>query len=92
MEPGARDGDSPVRENGQPGWIHAPSTGGHVEPARNPARPRAKAKHLLTTDSAQVLRRKVEKNPGEGSEIVPETVSLQAVGAPCEMAKAYLTG
>ena len=26
---------------------------------------------------------KVEKNPGEGSEIVPETECLQAVGALC---------
>ena len=34
------------------------------------------------TDSAPVPRGKVEKNPGEGSEIEPETVCLQAVGVP----------
>ncbi len=33
------------------------------------------------TDSEQVLRRKGEKNPGEGSEIEHETVCLQAIGA-----------
>jgi hypothetical protein len=31
------------------------------------------------TDSEQVPRGKGEKHPGEGSEIEPETVSLQAV-------------
>ena len=33
------------------------------------------------TDSEQVLRRKGEKNPGEGSEIEHETVCLQAIEA-----------
>jgi len=34
-----------------------------------------------TTDSAPVPWGKGEKNPGEGSEIEPETVHLQAIGA-----------
>jgi len=49
----------------------------------NLARPRAKAKYSSMTDSAQVLRRKVEKNPYKGSEIGPETVSLQTVENLC---------
>jgi hypothetical protein len=33
------------------------------------------------TDSEPVPRGKGEKNPGEGSEIEPETICLQAIGA-----------
>jgi hypothetical protein len=47
----------------------------------NLSRPLDKAKYSLATDSEQVPRGKGEKHPGEGSEIVPETVRLQAVGA-----------
>ena len=43
--------------------------------------PSSKAKYSSATDSEQVPRGKGEKNPGEGSEIVPETVRLQAVEA-----------
>ena len=46
-------------------------------------RPRRKAKYIMTTDSELVPRGKGEKHPGEGSEIVPETVRLQAVEALC---------
>lgn len=42
--------------------------------------PPRKAKYSLVTDSEPVPRGKGEKNPCEGSEIVPETVCLQAVG------------
>jgi len=35
----------------------------------------------MATDSAEVPRGKGEKNPGEGSEIEPETMSPQQVGA-----------
>ncbi len=42
--------------------------------------PPRKAKYFLATDSGLVPWGKGEKNPGEGSEIVPETVDLQAVG------------
>ena len=44
--------------------------------------PSSKAKYSWLTDSEPVLWRKGEKNPGEGSEIEPETVYVQAVGAP----------
>ena len=43
--------------------------------------PSSKAKYSLLTDSEQVPWGKGEKNPGEGSEIEPETVCVQAVEA-----------
>ena len=43
--------------------------------------PSSKAKYYLPTDSELVPWGKGEKNPGEGSEIEPETVCVQAVGA-----------
>ena len=43
--------------------------------------PSSKAKYSWLTDSEPVLWRKGEKNPSEGSEIEPETVYVQAVGA-----------
>ena len=46
------------------------------------AAPSAKAKYSWETDSEPVLWRKGEKNPKKGSEIEPETIRLQAVGAP----------
>jgi hypothetical protein len=51
-----------------------------VKPGVNPGGPPPKAKYYWTTDSAIVARAKGEKNPGEGSEIVPETMHLHAVG------------
>ena len=42
------------------------------------------------TDSVPVQRWKGEKNPCEGSEIEPETVYVQAVGAVLETVTAYL--
>ena len=44
--------------------------------------PSSKAKYSMLTDSEPVPWGKGEKNPGEGSEIEPETVYVQAVGAP----------
>ncbi len=44
--------------------------------------PSSKAKYSLLTDSELVPWGKGEKNPGEGSEIDPETVCVQAVGVP----------
>ena len=55
------------------------STTGHVKPCGKLGGPSSKAKYLLMTDSELVPRGKGEKNPGEGSEIEPETVRLQAV-------------
>jgi len=57
------------------------STTRHVEPCGKLGGPSSKAKYHLMTDSELVPRGKGEKNPGEGSEIEPETICLQAVGA-----------
>ena len=57
------------------------STTGHVKPCGKLGGPSSKAKYHLMTDSELVPRGKGEKNPGEGSEIEPETVRLQAVRA-----------
>ena len=58
------------------------SSAAHVKRRVNPGGPPPKAKYSLATDSEPVPRGKGEKNPGEGSEIVPETVCLQGVRAP----------
>ena len=57
------------------------STTGHVKPCGKLGGPSSKAKYHLMTDSELVPRGKGEKNPGEGSEIEPETICLQAIGA-----------
>ena len=57
------------------------STTGHVKPCGKLGGPSSKAKYHLMTDSELVPRGKGEKNPGEGSEIEPETVCFQAVRA-----------
>ena len=44
--------------------------------------PSGKAKYSSETDSEPVPKGKGEKYPKQGSEIVPETVRLQAVGVP----------
>ena len=54
---------------------------GHEKSCLNLGGPLSKAKYYLLTDSEQVPRGKGEKNPDEGSEIEPETMRLQAVGA-----------
>lgn len=91
MERPATEGDSPVSERfcSREGY---PSTTGHVKSGGNLGRPFSKAKYYLSTDSERVPRGKGEKYPGEGSEIVPETVRLQAVEALCrkECVTAYL--
>ena len=58
------------------------STTGHVKPCGKLGGPSSKAKYHLMTNSELVPRGKGEKNPGEGSDIEPETVRLQAVRAP----------
>ena len=57
------------------------SRSGHEKPWLKIGGPSSKAKYSLPTDSEPVLWRKGEKNPGEGSEIEPETAYVQAVGA-----------
>ncbi len=71
-------GDSPVSENIL--WVKS-SRSEHVTFWLNMGGPSSKAKYSLSTDSEPVLWRKGEKNPGEGSEIEPETAYVQAVGA-----------
>ena len=45
--------------------------------------PSSNPKYYLQIDSEQVPWGKGEKYPSEGSEIVPETISLQSFGALC---------
>lgn len=53
-----------------------------MKPGLNLGRPLSKAKYSLVTDSEQVPRGKGEKQPGEGDEIVPETIRLQGDDVP----------
>jgi hypothetical protein len=73
------EGEIPVPDMMKTSWNQFLSTAGLEKPCRNPGRPRSKAKYDATTDSAEVPRGKGEKNPGEGSEIEPETISPQQV-------------
>ena len=79
MERPAIEGDSPVYER----WISGVtmSRTEHEKLCLNVGGPSSKAKYYLPTDSELVPWGKGEKNPGEGSEIEPETVCVQAVGA-----------
>ncbi len=81
VEKRSPEGDRPVTE------IESSSRGilsstAHVKRRVNSRRPFRKAKYESATDSEQVPRGKGEKNRCERSEIEPETVCLQAVGAP----------
>ena len=71
-------GDSPVYENL---YMMKSSRSGHVISWLNMGGPSSKAKYSQMTDSELVPWGKGEKNPCEGSEIDPETVYIQAVGA-----------
>ena len=75
------EGDSPLTEIVCNSLTAYPSKAGHVKSCLNLRGPSRKAKYYLATDSELVPRGKGEKNPCEGSEIVPETISLQCVGA-----------
>jgi hypothetical protein len=57
------------------------SKAGHVLSCLNMGGPSSKAKYSWLTDSEPVPWGKGEKNRGERSEIDPETVYVQAVGA-----------
>ena len=52
-----------------------------MKPCVNLPAPSGKAKYICMTDSELVPSGKGEKNAEKASEIVPETVCLQAVGA-----------
>jgi len=74
-------GDSPVHvPTFTPSGIL--SSAGHEKSCVKLRGPSRKAKYSWETDSEPVLWRKGEKNPEQGSEIDPETMRLQAVGAP----------
>jgi hypothetical protein len=92
MESPAIEGDRPVSETAKSLWMAHPSTVGHEESCGNLGGPPPKAKHYPATDSEPVPRGKGEKNPFEGSEIVPEIACLQAVGALCSRASAREQG
>ena len=81
LESPAKEGDSPVAEEIRRGPGVTQINVGHVEPGVKQGGPPPKAKYSLATDSAVVARAINEKNPVEGSEIEPETLYLQAVGA-----------
>ena len=53
----------------------------HVQFCLKTGGPPSKPKYSSKTDSALVPRGKGEKHPDKGSETVPETECLQAVGA-----------
>ena len=57
------------------------SKAGHEESCLNPPGPSGKAKYSWETDSEQVPWGKGEKHFEQKSEIVPETMCLQSVGA-----------
>ena len=75
----AAEGESPLAERDTPP-ASIPSSARHEKPGVNPRGPPRKAKYYWTTDSVIVARAKGEKYPVKGSEIVPETMHLQAVG------------
>ncbi len=79
LERPAIKGDSPVSEGVS--VVNSMSRAGHVLSCLNMGGPSSKAKYSWLTDSEPVPWGKGEKNPGEGSEIEPETVYVQAVGA-----------
>ena len=75
------EGESPVAGNDASGSSIL-SSAEHEEFCVNYPGPSGKAKYSPETDSEPVLWRKGEKHFEKKSEIVPETVRLQAVGAP----------
>ena len=83
LESVTEEGDSPVIEILYVvlGWRMSRS--GHEKPWLKMGGPPSKAKYYFQTDSEQVPWGKGEKNPGEGSEIEPETICLQSFRAVC---------
>ena len=82
MESYSIKGDTPVIEifNGSIGIL---SRTEHVIFCLNLGGPPSNPKYYLQIDSEQVPWGKGEKYPSEGSEIEPETISLQSFGALC---------
>ena len=80
MERRREEGDTPVAATRTCQGRHL-SRAGHEESCPNLRGPSRKAKHFRKTDSGPVPLGKGGKHPEQGSEIEPETVRLQAVGA-----------
>ena len=81
MEKRSREGDRPVTENPMTPRESLSNTG-HLKPCVKPRGPPRKPKYDLVTDSELVPRGKGEKNPYEGSEIEPATLSLIHISEP----------
>ena len=79
----AKEGESPVHEIVMK-FSSILSKAGHVKSCLNPRGPSRKAKYDRETDSEPVPWGKGEKNLEQRSEIDPEPVCLQAVGACCK--------
>ncbi len=73
------EGESPVDEKTEEPIRYLSKTG-HGKSGLNLGGPPSKAKYSSMSDSEPVPRGKGEKNPGKGSEIEPESSSLQTVG------------
>ena len=80
METRRKEGETPVPATRTSQDRHL-SRAGHEESCPNPRGPSRKAKDYQKTDSVPVPCGNGGKNPEQGSEIEPETVRLQAVGA-----------
>ena len=80
LESVGAEGDTPVRVTCGCGCRHL-SRAGHVESCPNQRGPSRKAEDCRRPIVYQYREGKVGSTPG-GSEIEPETVRLQAVGAP----------
>ena len=81
LESHTLEGESPVHVSIN-SIIGILSRSGHEKSWLNLPGPSGKAKYFWETDSEPVPWGKGEKYPEQGSEIVPETVRLQPVGAP----------
>ncbi len=79
LESRSIEGERPVDESGRKG-PGIPSTTGHEKSCGNLRGPSRKAKYSFATDSELLPLGKGEKYSCKESEIVPETVYLQAVG------------
>ena len=80
MEDATEEGYSPVHESKQK-FSSILSSAGHEKSCVNQPGPSGKAKYDWETDSEPVPWGKGEKNLEQRSEIDPETMCLQAVGA-----------
>jgi hypothetical protein len=80
LERNITEGDNPVHVKNKL-FSSILSKAGHVKSCLKLRGPSRKAKYSWETDSELVLWRKGEKNREQRSEIVPETMRLQAVEA-----------